>query len=578
MTATPTPDGPRGPGDPREPARLDLRLAPALASAWGGGAVLVAAEVPVLAAVAAITALGALAALRWSAATAAATPAADQADPPPADPAAGPAPAEPADPPSADPPADPAPADPAPRAPAGSLAGTVALASAVLCAVAVSALAASVVRDAGLLAALAREGSTARVEFVVTADPRAVWPPASAPGAEAPARELPPRWVVRARAEHVAGAGRSGGARAPVLVVGGPGWAGVQRGQRVSALVVLEAAPRSDDVRAVAVAGPPATVAAPTGWYRAVAVLRAGLQAACAPLPDDAGGLLPGLTVGDTSALPPDLEEAMRATGLTHLTAVSGSNVALVVGAALALGAAVGLRRRPRLALAALALAGFTAVAGPEPSVARAGVMGAVALVGLASARRGAGVPVLCTAGVVLLVADPWLTRSFGFALSVLATGALLLLARPWAEALSRWVPRWAALALAVPIAAQVVCGPVVLLLAEGVPLTAVPANLLVAPAVGPATVAGLGAAVLAPWWLGGAQVLAWIGGLATGWIALVARGAAAVPGGTAPWPSGWLGALALAAATVLVLSLLRALRPDPVLGTPGPAPGPAER
>ncbi len=552
----------RPPGSVRPPSRLDLRLVPVLACAWGGGAALVATGPPVLAAAAAGTAVTALAALRWAAVTRHGAPA---ASPPVISPTGLPA----------TPPVAPGVA-PAAGAVAGSPAGTVALCAAVLCAVAVSTLAASVVRDAGLLAALARDGTTARVELVVTADPRAVRPPPPPRDAEAgPARELPPRWVVRARAERVSGGGRTGEARAPVLVVGGPGWARVQRGQRVSALVVLEAAPRSDDVRAVAVAGPPTAVAAPRGWYRAVTVLRAGLQAACAPLPDDAGGLLPGLTVGDTSALPADLEAAMRATGLTHLTAVSGSNVALVVGAALAAGAAVGLRRRPRVVLAALALAGFTAVAGPEPSVVRAGVMGVVGLVGLASARRGTGVPALCTAGVVLLVADPWLSRSFGFALSVLATGALLVLARPWSEALSRWVPRWAALALAVPVAAQVVCGPVVLLLSEGVPLTAVPANLLVAPAVGPATVAGLGAALLAPWWLGGAQVLAWVGGLATGWIALVARGAAAVPGGTAPWPSGWLGALALTAATVLVLSLLRALRADPAATTPEPSAAP---
>ena len=77
----------------------------------------------------------------------------------------------------------------------------------------------------------------------------------------------------------------------------------------------------------------------------------------------------------------------LRAAGLTHLTAVSGANVAIVCGAALGLAALLGARRRVRLVLAAAALAGFIVLARPEPSVLRAGVMGAVGLIGLAAAR-----------------------------------------------------------------------------------------------------------------------------------------------------------------------------------------------
>lgn len=232
----------------------------------------------------------------------------------------------------------------------------------------------------------------------------------------------------------------------------------------------------------------------------------------------------------------------------------------MVTGTVLALAGLLGAGRRGRAGAAAAALLGYAALAGLEPSVLRASTMGCIALLGLVGARRGAGLPALAAAVVVLVVVDPWLARDPGFALSVLATGALLLLAAPWARSWSRVLPSWLATALAVPVAAQLVCGPVVLLLSDGVPLTAVPANLLAAPVVGPATVLGLAATLVAPWWPVGAAALAWCGGWGTAWIALVAHTAAGLPAGTLPWPAGWVGALLLAGLTVAVLWLLRVL------------------
>src|SRR3712207_972018 len=100
-----------------------------------------------------------------------------------------------------------------------------------------------------------------------------------------------------------------------------------------------------------------------------------------------------------------------------------------------------GAAREPRLVVAGLAADGFVVLARPEPSVLRPTVMGVVGLVGLASSRRAVGVPALASAVVALCVVDPWLARSAGFALSVVATGGLLLLAGPWSRALSRTMP-----------------------------------------------------------------------------------------------------------------------------------------
>ncbi len=242
----------------------------------------------------------------------------------------------------------------------------------------------------------------------------------------------------------------------------------------------------------------------------------------------------------------------MRSSGLTHLVAVSGSNVAIVVGAALFLAQRLGLPRRFRPPLAALTLIGFVIVARPEPSVLRAAVMGGVGLVGLATARGRQGVPALSAAIIALLVVDPWLARSYGFALSALATLGLLLFARPWAEALSRWLPRPLAMAIAVPLAAQAACGPVIVLLQGSVSLVSVPANLAAAPLVAPATIAGVLAAAASLVSAGLAHAIAWCGVLPAEGIAAVARLSQRAP--ALPWPGGAAGAVSLALLTAMAI------------------------
>ena len=168
---------------------------------------------------------------------------------------------------------------------------------------------------------------------------------------------------------------------------------------------------------------------------RTADVVRERFAEATDGLPADARGLLPGLVIGDTSRTPHDLDEAMLVTGMTHLSAVSGSNVAIVLAAALGLAGLLGLRRRWRPPLAAVLLLAFVVLVRPEPSVVRAAAMGAVGLLGLSTSRRRAGIPALSVAVLVLLVWDPWLARSAGFALSTLATLGLLLFAGPWGAA-----------------------------------------------------------------------------------------------------------------------------------------------
>jgi competence protein ComEC len=346
-------------------------------------------------------------------------------------------------------------------------------------------------------------------------------------------------------------------AGAQVLVLAShSGWRTLLPGQAVTASGRIMPA-RGGDLGAavVSVSTAPDAVVPPGLLQQIAGRLRAGLQSACAPLPDGPGGLLPGLVVGDTSRLDPAVEADFQSTGMTHLTAVSGSNCAIVIGAVLLLARA--LRAGPRTAavIAAVALVGFVVLARPSPSVLRAAAMGTIALVALASGRPRAAMPALGTAVIVLIVVDPELAASAGFALSTLATAGLLLLAPRWRDALrARRVPAGVAEAIAVPAAAQAACAPVVAALSGAVSLVAVPANLLVIPAVAPATVLGVAAALVSPVWAGGAEFLAWLGSWPARWLVLVARTAAEVPAGALPWIAGPVGGLLLGGALAAVL------------------------
>jgi competence protein ComEC len=292
----------------------------------------------------------------------------------------------------------------------------------------------------------------------------------------------------------------------------------------------------------------------PPDGIDAAASLRSAFVDLAGTLPGDGASLLPGLAVGDTSLVTAALEDRMTSASLSHLTAVSGANCALVVGAVMAAFAAVGA---PRLVAALAALAGFVVLVTPEPSVVRAATMAAIALLAVAVGRPSAGVPVLCLAVLILLLADPWLSRSFGFALSATATAGLLLLAGPLTRALGRFLPMPVAAALALPLAAQVACQPIIALLDPTLPLWAVPANMLAAPAAPVATVLGMLACVVLPVAPPLASVFASLAWVPSQWIAGVAHAVDGAPLSRLPWLSGVAGVRAWICVLTLVVVLV---------------------
>lgn len=358
----------------------------------------------------------------------------------------------------------------------------------------------------------------------------------------APAGPRPGMW--RGTAQLVAVSARGGswssGAPIQVLVTGeeATAWAAVPMGATVRASVRFGAAePGSGPYSVVRVRGAPQVVAEPDPVAATVGALRRGLAEACAPLWPDARALVPALVVGDTSAMTDDLRDRFVVTGLTHLTAVSGANLTLLLGFLRALAVGCGVRGRWLLGLQVAGVAGFVVLCLGEPSVLRAAAMGLVGLAALGRAGRGRqGMRFLGVAMLAVVLAEPAMARSLGFALSVLATFGLLRWAGAWTDLLARWLPRWCAEALAVPLAAQVATEPVVVLLSGQVSVVSVLANLVAGPMVGPATVLGLATTVVAPLlpWL--AVVPAWAAGWFAQGIAWTARLGETLPGAAVPW------------------------------------------
>lgn len=395
-------------------------------------------------------------------------------------------------------------------------------------------------RQASPLRALAEAGRGVTVVLELDAAPHRVVGPGAVP-----------RFIADAIVTRIEDGTRTSRIDAPVLLFAtGEEWGQLLPGEAARTRVGLSLPRPGDDVVAVVAArGPPTVVAPPNGVEHLAGSLRDGLAASAARMLDARpAGLLPGLVVGDTRAIDPVLAGEFKRAGLTHLTAVSGANVAIALTGVLWPLRRRTVDRRVQAVLAGLALAGFVALAGPSPSVLRAAVMGAVTLLALAAGRARSAVPALGAAVCILLVGDPGLARDAGFALSVVATGAIVLLAPGWSRRLrERSWPALLADAVAVSAAAGLATAPIAAGLSGMVSLVSLPANLLAAPAVAPATVLGLLATAvgsLVPWLADG---LVWLAGWPVRWLVGVAERAAAVPDATGGWPAGATGAVLLA-------------------------------
>ena len=272
----------------------------------------------------------------------------------------------------------------------------------------------------------------------------------------------------------------------------------------------------------------------------------------------DSRALVAGLSVGDTSLLSDNAKAQMKALSLTHLTAVSGANCAIVLGLVFFCLSRLSIRRWLRTLLSVFALALYLELVGPQPSVLRAAFMSLCILLMVTAGRSIGPITALSWATLLLLWFNPFFASDYGFALSVAATGGILVMT-PWLfRVLRTRFPTWIAAGLSVSAAAQLWCAPILLQLQGGIPTYSLLANSLVEPLVFPITVLGLFSCLLCLISPGLAGAVSWLASLPAFLIISVVHRLSHLPLLTLWWPSGVLGTLLMVG---LVLALtLRAL------------------
>lgn len=295
------------------------------------------------------------------------------------------------------------------------------------------------------------------------------------------------------------------------------------------------------------------------GFFAALANrFRAGLRDAMAHSPPQQAGLVPSLVVGDVTAMPEQVKDDFVTTGLTHLTAVSGTNLTLMLAFSLGLARRLGVRGWWLRGSGVLVAIAFIVVCRAEPSVLRAAAMGLVALAATGLARdRARGLRALGLAVLVLVLIDPWLAKSWGFALSVCASAGILWWGSPWQTTLRGWMPGWLAESLAIPLAAQLATQPLVTILSGEVSAVGVAANVAAGPFVGPVTILGLAAALVSLVSPPVAAALGWLAGWCAQPILLIAQFGAAAPAASWRWPPTPVGVVVLAAACLLIAQIV---------------------
>lgn len=280
-------------------------------------------------------------------------------------------------------------------------------------------------------------------------------------------------------------------------------------------------------------------------------IRRRATTALSSHLPAAEAGLLRGMTLGDDSAMPTNLRDAMRRSGLGHLVAASGANIALLVLLVFTAGAALAAPRSMRLLLALIAIAVYVPLAGSGASIERAGVMGAAGLIAAMASRPTSRWYALLLAAVVTLTLDPLASEQAGWQLSFAAVVAIALFSsrlRSLAEGLG--IPSLLSEPLALTGAATLGTAPVAAATFGTLSLVSLPANLAAALLVAPITWLGMVAALAGQLSVALAEPLTWLAYWPLAALTAIARVSSALPAAqvaaSGPAVAAGCGALAL--------------------------------
>ncbi|MCU9993017.1 ComEC/Rec2 family competence protein [Mobiluncus mulieris] len=363
------------------------------------------------------------------------------------------------------------------------------------------------------------------------------------------------------------------------LQVKGKGWADIPLGATVSLRTGLARLDPSGEFLGLAKApGTPRIIAPPSGRFVFVNAVRSRLAEAGTHLAPETRAMIGAMSLGLTQNQSQSDRDAMQIAGLSHLTAVSGLHLSVLLG--LALGLTARAPRAIQVAAAGAMMIVFLGMLEGSASVTRAAAMGSVTLLGLALARLAKSIAALSLAVMAMLLVNPWQAASWGFALSVVATFSIVTLG----QALSRWLatflPRFLALPLAISLSAQLGCQPLMLIFRGKLQLFSLPANLLTGAVSSIVTVGGLvlvalatithlgitlaqfatflepaSALIFAPF-SPLTEVTAQVTGLAANWILGVARFFSQLQGAEIPWIESGYGIFGILVVTLAFLWL----------------------
>ncbi|KAE8126543.1 ComEC/Rec2 family competence protein [Bifidobacterium tibiigranuli] len=255
------------------------------------------------------------------------------------------------------------------------------------------------------------------------------------------------------------------------------------------------------------------------------------------------------------------LEDRFARSGIMHLMAVSGGHFVLVGALVRRLAA---YAHAPRWATAALMSGAFLLLAAlvyPSDSVVRALVMGLLGAAALLVGRRSQALSALCWTVAAVLIVSPTMARSYGFALSCTSVLGIVLFAKGLAERLRALLPGSMADAMAVTIAAQLLTLPIQVMMEPQLPLLSVPANLIVSPVVGIATMLGLASLIVAACSAELSFALAWVASIATAIMERCAQWLGGSSWVVLPWAEGWQGALLIAAGEAMIAAAIVVLQ-----------------
>ena len=315
--------------------------------------------------------------------------------------------------------------------------------------------------------------------------------------------------------------------RLPVRVIADSRVRGLLPGQKLRVWGTVEKTSEAR-VAALVLVRKVQVVGKPSSWSSTLGQIRSSFREIAKG--GDSGALIPGMVLGDTSLQSQEFTNAMRKSGLAHLTAVSGANFALVAALLLWLSQWIVRRIWLRMMITGFALLSFIALVRPSPSVLRAAAMAAVILLARGTGRHRESIPALGFAIASVILIDPWQCRDPGFSLSVLATAGLLLLSPVIYEKLTYLLPLRLAEALAPPISAIALCTPILVAISGFLAPISIVANVLAAPLVAPITVIGFIAALLAPLWASASGFLVYIIKFPASAIVMIAKESSRFP------------------------------------------------